>query len=485
MSKVVVLGAGVSGHTAASFLRHWLSSEHEVTVVSPNSHYNWIPSNIWVGVGLLKPKKVVFPLAPVYKRKNITFEQAKAVSIHPEGADGQSQPFVTVRSTLEGKAGESKKLPYDYLINATGPKLNFGATPGLGPDGGNSLSVCTPSHAVEASKHLHESIERMRRGEKQRFLIGTGHGMCTCQGAAFEYIVNLEFELRARKVRDKAEIIWLSNEYELGDFGMGGIHIKRGGYITPSKIFTESLFAERGLDWITRAHVNEVDKGRVAYENLEGEQREVDCDFAMLLPPFSGVGLQSFDKSGNDITSKIFAPNGFMKVDADYTKKDYANWKASDWPRTYQNPDYRNMFAVGIAFAPPHAISRPRQSVNGTPISPTPPRTGMPSAMIGKAVAKSVKEMIHGKDEPTNTASMAEMGAACVASAGANPFTGTAASMTVFPIVPDFDTYPEYGRDTERTFGEIGLAGHWIKILLHHLFLHKAKMRLGWQLIPE
>ena len=80
---------------------------------------------------------------------------------------------------------------------------------------------------------------------------------------------------------------------------------------------------------------------------------------------------------------------------------------------------------------------------------------------------------------------MAEMGAACVASAGANPFTGTAASMRVFPIVPDYERYPQYGRDLDRTFGEIGLAGHWIKILLHHLFLHKARMRPGWRLIPE
>jgi sulfide:quinone oxidoreductase len=41
-------------------------------------------------------------------------------------------------------------------------------------------------------------------------------------------------------VRDKADLTWISNEYELGDFGIGGMHIKRGGYITHSKIFTES-----------------------------------------------------------------------------------------------------------------------------------------------------------------------------------------------------------------------------------------------------
>jgi sulfide:quinone oxidoreductase len=109
----------------------------------------------------------------------------------------------------------------------------------------------------------------------------------------------------------------------------------------------------------------------------------------------------------------------------------------------------------------------------------------MPSAMIGKAVTRSIIDMIRGAEGPTHTASMAEMGAACVASAGANPFTGTAASMTVFPIVPDYDRYPEYGRDLKHTFGEIGLAGHWIKILLHHMFLYKARLRRGWHWIPE
>ena len=57
----------------------------------------------------------------------------------------------------------------------------------------------------------------------------------------------------------------------------------------------------------------------------------------------------------------LFLPNGFMRVDADYTPKPYEQWKAGDWPRTYQSPDYLNVFAAGIAFAPPHAISRPAQ----------------------------------------------------------------------------------------------------------------------------
>ena len=32
----------------------------------------------------------------------------------------------------------------------------------------------------------------------------------------------------------------------------------------------------------------------------------------------------------------------------------------ADWPSTYQSPSYANIFGIGIAFAPPHQISRPR-----------------------------------------------------------------------------------------------------------------------------
>ncbi|BCS34879.1 sulfide:quinone reductase [Luteitalea sp. TBR-22] len=485
MSRIVVLGAGVAGHTAASFLRAWLGRQDSVVVVSPKPTYNWIPSNIWVGVGLMQPADVTFPLAPVYERHGIEFRQARAVALHPEGDAEDGTPYVVVESTRPGHEGEREAIRYDFLVNATGPRLNFGATPGLGPDAGHSLSVCTEVHAHETAGHLDRLVEAMRKGDRKRFLVGTGHGACTCEGAAFEYIVNLEFELRQRGVRDKADIWWLSNEYELGDFGMGGMHLSQGGYVTPSRIFTESLFAERGLHWIRRAHVRQVEAGRAHYETLDGEQRTFEFDFAMLLPPFSGVGLQAVDRAGTDITSCVFQPNGFMKVDAQYDARPFEEWAASDWPQTYQSPAYANLFAAGIAFAPPHAISRPYQAPSGAPIAPAPPRTGMPSATIGKAVARSIVDMLGGAPGPTQRASMAEMGAACVASAGASLVSGTAASMTVFPIVPDYERYPEYGRDLRLTFGEIGLAGHWIKVLLHHLFLHKARLRPGWRLIPE
>ncbi len=351
MSRVVILGAGIAGHTVARYLNKWIGKQHEIVVVSPNARWNWIPSNIWVGVGQMTEEDVTFDLAELYKKTHVDFRQAKALAIHPEGNAESATPFVTVEYTRANKAGQQENIAYDFLVNATGPKLNFGATEGLGPEHGHTVSVCSAKHALEANQKLQASIEAMRKGKPQTIMIGTGHGMCTCQGAAFEYIYNVDHALREAGVRDMARIVWLSNEYELGDFGMGGVHIERGGYITNGKTFAESLMVERGIEWITRAHVKKVEAGKIHYETLDGQFHELGFDFSMLIPPFAGVGLKALDKAGADITSQMFAPNGFMKVDADYTARSYEEWSARDWPRTYQSPVHRNIFAVGIAFA--------------------------------------------------------------------------------------------------------------------------------------
>ncbi len=485
MARVVVLGAGVAGHTAAMLLRRKLGRDHEVVVVTPNRLWNWIPSNIWVGVGIKTKADVTFDLPAVYARMGIQYQQAKVVELHPEGSAGSPGPFVTIERTDEPRRGAREDVPYDYLINATGPRLNFAATPGLGPDG-HTLSVCTAEHAVETSKHLTAAIERMRGGANLTLVIGTGHGTCTCQGAAFEYVFNVEFELRRAGVRDRARLVFLTNEAELGDFGVDGLQLKAGGYTIPGKLFAESLFAERGIEWITGAHVSSVSATEVHYETLDGESASLAFDFAMLLPPFRGAEIRAFDQAGSDITGELFAPSGFMKVDADYTSKPYEDWRAEDWPKTYQSPRHANIFAAGIAFAPPHAISRPRTSKTGTVIAPAPPRTGMPSGIMGRTVALSIVDMIkRGATTPTHRASLATMGAACVASAGAGFWRGTAASMTMYPVVPDYQRYPETGRDLRHTTGEIGSAGHWIKAILHSMFIYKAKGRRLWWLIPE
>ena len=479
------MGAGISGHTAAAFIRKKLSRAHEVVVVSPGAYYQWIPSNIWVGVGKMNIDQVRFKLQPIYDRWKIDFRQAKATAIFPEGDQTIPRPYIAIEYTGDNRRGEPDNVDYDYLVNATGPRLNFEATEGLGPTK-FSHSVCSCDHAVATWDALQKCLSKMKKGEKIRFLIGTGHPTATCQGAAFEYALNVAYEIKSRGLLPMAEITWKSNEYELGDFGMGGAFIKRGGYVTPTKVFSESIFAEYGIRWIKRAGVTKIEEGLAHYETLDGQIHTHPFDFAMLIPAFAGVGLKAFDKTGEDITSQLFAPSGFMKVDADYSGKTFEDWSVDDWPSVYQNPTFKNIFATGIAFAPPHQISKPMKSPNGTLITPAPPRTGMHSGVIGKIVALNIVDQIRtGLTDFKHKASMGRMGAACVVSAGFSFLKGNAATMTVFPIVPDWQKFPVWGRDLNYTIGEAGLAGHWIKLFLHYMFIHKAKGYPFWWLLPE
>ncbi|MGJ7920318.1 NAD(P)/FAD-dependent oxidoreductase [Neobacillus sp. LXY-4] len=473
MASVVVIGAGFSGQTAALYLRKKLGSKHQVTVINPWPRFTYIPSLVWVGIGQMAPEKTMFELAPVFKKQGIDFIQAWAKEIHPD------EQYVLV----ETKDGEQQKVLYDYVINATGPHLNFEGTEGLGPDHDTTHSICNIHHAKLARDAYFEQVKRMEKGEKVKLLIGTGHGQATCQGAALEYITNMHNDLKKRGLRDKAEIMWISNEPKLGDLGVGGISASKHGYIMSSESFMKSLFAEMDIYYTVQTAVQKVEKGKVYWENYEGEFGETEYDFAMLIPQFQGTKVKYVDRDGNDITSKLTNPAGFTIVDGNYGKP-WSELKAGDWPSTYQSPFYKNLFAAGIAFATPGSISKPHTTKNGTVITATAPRTGMASGIIGKIAALNIVDMVEGK-EPSHRESMAEMPGACIASIGKSVANGSAASIVMYPVTPDFEKYPEYGRDLKITDMEVGLAGAWIKRTLHTMFIYKMKGNLGWSLIPE
>ena len=133
----------------------------------------------------MAPEKTQFELAPVFEKHGIDFIQGWAREVYTD------DQYVVV----ETKDGEKTKVQYDYLINATGPYLNFEGTEGLGPDAGNSHSICNIHHAKLARDAYLEQVKRMEKGEHVKILVGTGHPLATCQGAAFEYITNIHNDL--------------------------------------------------------------------------------------------------------------------------------------------------------------------------------------------------------------------------------------------------------------------------------------------------
>ena len=473
MAKIVVIGAGFAGHTAALYLSDGLGKEHEITVVNANDYFLFLPSLIWVSVDHMKPEKIIFSLQKVYDRRRINFVQGHVREIHPD------DQFVTV-------GAKDGRLDYDYLLVASGPKLTFEGTPGLGPHGGYTHSICSLEHTVETRDAYLEAVQRMKKGDKLKFVIGTGHPGATCQGAAFEHISNIHKDLQKQGVRDKAELLWLSNERELGDFGVRGVTVKQGKEMLSSEEFIGAAFRDAGIKWEVQRGVKSVDEKTVYWEDFDGNEGETSYDFAMLIPQFTGVPFKFIGRDGGDVSEKVVNPAGFIKVDAEYGLSYDDLVKHPDaWPGAYQNPNYHNIFAAGIAFAPPGPISKPHINPNGLSISAAPPRTGMVSGIIGRVVAKNIVDLIkHGR--MTHSERMTEMFAACIASMGDSLWDGSAATIVIYPVVPDMRRYPnEQGRDLFVTHMEMGLAGAWMKRVIHTTFMYKFKALPGWKIIPE
>jgi sulfide:quinone oxidoreductase len=474
MSKIVILGAGFAGHTAALHLSRLVRGKADVTVVAPRNRFTWFPSLIWVGTGTMSEEQVFFELAPVYAKLGINYIDGRATVVNPDAR--------TV--TLIDAAEVERTIAYDFLINATGPYLNFDATPGLGPHNGTTASVCSIEHAVDARERYLSIVREMQQGHKRRLVIGVGHPAATCEGAAFEYLMNVDNDLRRRGLRERAELVWLSNEPAPGDFGVDGIEAKKNGSLVTGAGLVRMLLDEAGVRVMLEAGVTNVEAGKLTYDQVGYDPTTLEYDFAMLIPQFRGIPIKYLTSDGTDITDKMTVPSGFMRVDADYTAKAFDQYKAEDWPALYRSPNYGNIYAAGIAFAPPHPMSKGKKTAAGTAVIAMAPRTGMASGIMGRTVAYNIADQVAGR-EPSHHARMSEMPAACIASMGKSLWSGSAASIIMTPIARDYAKYPEYGRDLQLCDVDVGLSGAWTKQLLHFAFMWKLQAKPGWQMIPE
>jgi sulfide:quinone oxidoreductase len=114
--KVVVLGGGFGGLEAAFYLRMRLGDRARLTLVSAEDYFLYKPNTIYIPFGM-DPDRLKIPLARPTQRKGITFVQAHAREIDP-----QAKTVVA----------DGSKLPYDFLVVATGAGMRVDEVPGLG-----------------------------------------------------------------------------------------------------------------------------------------------------------------------------------------------------------------------------------------------------------------------------------------------------------------------------------------------------------------
>ena len=329
--KIVIIGSSFAGLTSAVHLKKKLGELHDVLVISKTDQFLFMPSLIWVPFDLRTKEEITFPVRPIFEKKGIEFKCAEVTELRLKTRE------VVAAGVVE---------PYDYLVIATGPKLNYAAVPGLGPHGGYTQSIFSYEDAALAAAEFAHFVEK-----PGPVVIGAVQG-ASCFGAAYEFLFNMAYQLKRRGMRGQAPLTYLTAEPYLAHFGMGGFGA--------GQKLTEFFFRKEGIEPVTNAVVREIKRGEIALE----DGRTFPFAYAMLAPSFLGVDAV---RACTDITT----PTGFVKVN-----------------EYYQTEAYPEVFAAGVAvaMAPP----------DETPVPCGVPKTGYLSEQMAEVVAHNIAAEIQG-----------------------------------------------------------------------------------------
>ena len=342
MAHIVVLGAGTGGMPAAYELRAELGNEHKVTVINERDHFQFVPSNPWVGVGWRTRDDITFPMEPPLKHKNIDFIAGTVTRIESQA------------NRLE--LADGKTVDYDYLVITTGPKLAFDEVPGSGP-AGHTVSICTVDHAEKARAGYEELLEN-----PGHVIIGA-MPFASCFGPAYEYAFILDTALRRKRLRKKVPMTFVTSEPYIGHMGLGGVGDSRG--------MLESELRQHDIKWITNAKVVKVEAGKMFIEQLDDDgnkkaDHELEFNYSMMLPAFKGVDCVA-------AVEGLCNPRGFVIVD-----------------EFQRSPKYPNIYSAGVCIAIP--------PIEATPVPTGAPKTGYMIESMVTAIVHNISNAIKGNE---------------------------------------------------------------------------------------
>ncbi|WIG54610.1 MAG: Sulfide:quinone oxidoreductase, Type I [Rhodanobacteraceae bacterium] len=341
MAKIVVLGAGLGGMSAAYEIRSRVGTNHSITMIGDGPLFNFTPSNPWVAVGWRSAEDIRVDVTRPLANHDIRFIPVAAEKVVPEA------------KRIDLVDGNS--VDYDYLVITTGPRPAFEKVPGSGPEG-FTQSICTGPHAQKAW-HAYQTFLT----NPGPIVVGAMQG-ASCFGPAYEFAMILDTDLRRRKLRDRVPMTFITCEPYIGHMGLGGIGDSEG--------LLESELRRRHIKWIANSRVKKVEADKVHLEELDHDGRvahvhELPFAFSMLIPGFAGVeAVQGVDGLVN--------PSGFIFID-----------------EHQRNTKYPEIFAAGVCVAIP--------PVESTPVPTGVPKTGLMIESMVEAIAENLRAELAGK----------------------------------------------------------------------------------------
>jgi len=189
-AKVVVIGGGFGGATAAKYVRSWSNNTIDVTLVEPNANFISCPlSNLVLG-GSRRIEDLTVPYDNLVKRHGVKLVRDIATAIDPQ------KRTVTL--------GNGTVLPYDRLILSPGVDFLLDEIPGLKQPGAGDRIL----HAWKAGPQtvaLRRQLEAMRDGGTVAISIPVAP--YRCPPGPYERACQIAFYLKQAKPKSKVLIL--------------------------------------------------------------------------------------------------------------------------------------------------------------------------------------------------------------------------------------------------------------------------------------
>lgn len=326
MAKIVIMGAGLGGLPTAYELRHLLSKQHSVTLISETDKFTFIPGLIRVALDLAPLDHIQLDLAALARKYGLELVRGSIAELDPQ------------KQTITLENGQI--LDYDYGVIATGASLDVDAIAGLGPHGGYTQSVCTAAHALQA-----QAAWRQFLANPGPLVIGAAPG-AGCFGPAYEFALIADWLLRRRGLREQVSITYVTPEPYAGHLGVEGVENARE--------LTADLFLERGVKVIDNAEIKAIDENKMTL----ADGRELPFSYSMVLPAFRGV---KFVRETPDLSDN----RGFIAT-----------------LPTGRHPRFPSLYAIGVS------VRLEQSQQTAIPIGL--PKSGQMTEAMGLAVAHNI-----------------------------------------------------------------------------------------------
>ncbi len=190
MKRIVILGAGTAGTIVANKLVKELDLDQwKITVVDQSEDHYYQPGFLFIPFGIYGKEDVVRPRRD-YLPRGVEFILSEIDVIEPD------QNRVKIKK-------DSRVLPYDFLVIATGSRIVPDETPGLTESGWrrNVFDFYSVDGAAALARHL-------RHWEGGRLVLNVAEMPIKCPVAPLEFLFLADWFFHEHGIRDRVELIY-------------------------------------------------------------------------------------------------------------------------------------------------------------------------------------------------------------------------------------------------------------------------------------